>query len=73
MSAKRIQEWLLALLAFPLCMLWQIAKYANTGKGCVEKLGIFIAFVPAVVILTLLWGTLWVLALNILSRAVRWR
>jgi hypothetical protein len=70
MSAKRIPDGLLIALALPAYEIWHVAKYANTREGWAAKVGMFITFLPVIVISSVIWGALWAMTLRLLWRAV---
>jgi hypothetical protein len=70
MSHERIRDWLMFVFALPIYLVWGLVRYASLGKGWVEKIGMFIAFVPGIVIFSIMWGTLWAMALHVLWRII---
>jgi hypothetical protein len=64
MSAKRIQDRLLIVFAFPLYMAWQIARYANIRERWPAKIGMFIVFMPLIIFCSAAWCIVWVLMLQ---------
>jgi hypothetical protein len=69
MSVKRVSDGLLIALALPAYQIWYVAKYANTREGWAAKIGMFITFLPVIVICNVIWGFLWAMALHLLWRA----
>jgi hypothetical protein len=57
-------------LALPAYQIWHIAKYANTRKGWFAKIGVFVTFLPVIVLCNVIWGFLWGAALGVLWRAI---
>jgi hypothetical protein len=43
-------------LALPVYQTWQVATYANTREGWAAKIGMFITFLPVIVISSVIWG-----------------
>ena len=71
MSARRIPDWLLVALALPAYQTWHVAKYANTCEGWAAKIGMFITFVPVIIICSVIWGFVWAMALHLLWQAAK--
>jgi hypothetical protein len=70
MSTRRIPDGLLIAFALPIYQIWHIAKYANTRKRWLAKIGMFITFLPVLVFCSLIWGFLWAVILHLLWRAI---
>ena len=70
MSARRIQNGLLIAFALPAYQIWHIAKYANTRERWFAKIGVFVTFLPLMVLFNVIWGFLWGVALAVFWWAI---
>jgi hypothetical protein len=66
--SRRLTRWregLLILFALPLAMVANLYAYSRLQKGWSAQVGVFIVFVPVIVITSMIWFAAWAVAISI--------
>ena len=59
----RVPEEVWTVLALPLCQIATALAYARTYEGLFKRIAIFAAFLPTIIVSTVIWAACWYVAI----------